>query len=312
MNNTEKVEWKQKHVLLSVSVCSNVPGFTKPSCYISNGNPMNVVKSMVDNLNKISEEACALMSKKLSPYIEELKERIQKLSDNDEDKFVSKKLETLQNRLNTYLNRLPVIGFNSGNYDLNVIKPHLISYLQEIDTIYSPIKRNNNWMSISTERLQFLDICNYLAPGYSYDKYIKAYGASLQKSCFPYDWMDSLEKLDYPELPPKEAFYNKLKAKDISNEDYEMCKTVWQENNMKNMKDWLIYYNNLDVVPFIEALKNQFQFYKDLGIDMFKDGISVPGLTNKYLFKTTPSGCFFSLMGEKHKDWYQTIHKNPK
>ena len=311
LKDTEKIEWKAKHVLLSVSICSNVPGFTNPSCYISNGNPMYVVKSMVDNLNKISKEACTLMTEKLNPYIHELELRIQSIhEDSEEGKFQASKLRTLQSKLETYLNRLPVIGFNSGSYDMNVIKPHLISYLQEIDSIHSPIKRNNHWMSISTDQLQFLDICNYLAPGYSYDKYIKAYGASLQKSFFPYDWMDSLEKLNYPELPPKEAFHNKLKAKDISDEDYVMCKRVWQECNMKNMKDWLVYYNNLDVEPFIEALENQFQFYKDRKLDMFKDGISVPGLTNKFLFDSITDGSFFSLIGEKDKDLYETIRKN--
>jgi len=310
LNDTATTEWKQKHVLLSVSVCSNVPGFTKPKCFVSQGSALSVVKSMIDYLHEISEEACNLMTRKLNPYIQELDSRIQDVGDNEEAKFETKKLETLRNRLDNYLNRLPVIGFNSGNYDLNVLKPHLVSYLQEIDSIHSPIKRNNHWMSISTERLQFLDICNYLAPGYSYEKYLKAYGASLQKSFFPYDWMDSLEKLNYSELPPKTAFYNKLKKKDISDDDYETCKTVWQDYNMRNMKDWLVYYNNLDVEPFIEALENQFQFYKARGLDMFKDGISVPGLTNKYLFDSIPDGSFFSLMGENHKDLYESIRNN--
>ena len=76
---------------------------------------MHVVKSMVDNLNKISEEECTLVSRKLSPYIEELEIRMQKLSDSDEDKFEFKKLEELENKLDTYVNRMPVIGFNSGN-----------------------------------------------------------------------------------------------------------------------------------------------------------------------------------------------------
>jgi G:T-mismatch repair DNA endonuclease (very short patch repair protein) len=310
LKNTEKIEWKQKHVLLSVSVCSNIPGYENPRCFVSRGSALDVVKRMVNYLHKISDAACVLMTNKLNPYIQELDTRLQDVNDSKEGKFEANKLESLQNRLDTYLNRLPVIGFNSGNYDLNVLKPHLVSYLQEIDTISAPIKRNNNWMSLSTERLQFLDICNYLAPGYSYEKYIKAYGASLQKSFFPYDWMDSLEKLNYPELPPQDAFTNKLKATDISNEDYEKCKSIWQEYNMKNMKDWLVYYNNLDVQPFIEALEHQFKFYKDRHMDMFKDGISVPGLTNKYLFDTIPDGSFFALMGENHKDLYKTILKN--
>ena len=34
LNNTEKLEWAQKHVPPSVSICSNVPEFTEPVCSI--------------------------------------------------------------------------------------------------------------------------------------------------------------------------------------------------------------------------------------------------------------------------------------
>jgi G:T-mismatch repair DNA endonuclease (very short patch repair protein) len=311
LTNTEKITWKNKHVLLSVSVCSNILGYKKPKCFVSHGSAMAVVESMVEYLHKISDAACTHMTEKLAPYIQELDARIQDVSeDSAEGKFEASKLQTLQNRLETYLNRLPVIGFNSGTYDMNVLKPHLVTYLQENDTISAPIKKNNHWMSLCTERLQFLDICNYLAPGYSYSKYIEAYGASLQKSFFPYDWMDSLGKLNYPGLPPQDAFNNKLKNTNITDDNYAHCQKIWHEQNMTTMKDWLVYYNNMDVEPFIEALENQFEFYKTRHLDMFKDGISVPGLTNKYLFDTIPDGSFFTLMGENHRDLYDTIRKN--
>ena len=34
---SEKLEWTSQHVLLSVSVCSNVPVYKVPVCYISEG-----------------------------------------------------------------------------------------------------------------------------------------------------------------------------------------------------------------------------------------------------------------------------------
>jgi len=42
---------------------------------------------------------------------------------------------------------------------------------------------------------------NYLAPGTSYDKWIKAYGCQQTKSWFPHEWFDSPDKLVYPGLP---------------------------------------------------------------------------------------------------------------
>ena len=42
----------------------------------------------------------------------------------------------------------------------------------------------------------------------------------LRKGVYPYDYMDSPERLLETQLPPKSAFYSKLNNKDISDEDY--------------------------------------------------------------------------------------------
>ena len=57
----------------------------------------------------------------------------------------------------------------------------------------------------------------------------------------------------------------------------------------------------------LEALEKMFQFYKNRHIDMFKDGISVPGLTLKYMFQDLPD--YFTLPDEKNKDLYD-LYKN--
>ena len=133
-------------------------------------------------------------------------------------------------------------------------------------------------MCFSTKKLKFLDIINFLAPGYSYDKYLKAYGCELQKGHFPYEYMDGIGKLEDSALPPQEAFYSRLKNEGISDEDYARCQAVWRDNGMKTMHDFLVWYNNRDVVPFLDAIDKQFAFYKQQNIDMFKDGTSVEHL----------------------------------
>ena len=72
----------------------------------------------------------------------------------------------------------------------------------------------------------FLDITSYLAPGFSYDKYLKAYGCELQKGHFPYEYMDGIGKLEDRALPPQEAFYSRLKNEGISDDDYARCQAV--------------------------------------------------------------------------------------
>ena len=51
--------------------------------------------------------------------------------------------------------------------------------------LFFVIKRNNTFMCLSADQLKFLDMTNYVAPGFSYDKYLKAYGCEVTKGYFP-------------------------------------------------------------------------------------------------------------------------------
>jgi hypothetical protein len=90
--------------------------------------------------------------------------------------------------------------------------------------------------------------------------------------------------MNSPTFPPPEAFHSTLSNTEITIEQYEYCKSVWDAKNMTSFRDFLLWHNNLDVVPFLEAIENMSTFWKERSIDMFKDGVSVPGLTMKYLF----------------------------
>ena len=48
-----------------------------------------------------------------------------------------------------------------------------------------------------------------------------------RKGVYPYDYTDSITKIDVTELPPKDKFYSKLNDCDISNEDYEHTQNLW-------------------------------------------------------------------------------------
>ena len=60
-HNTEKLTWENKHVPLSASICSNVPGFTNPKCLITTGDSHDLLKSFVDYLVDISQESYRLL-----------------------------------------------------------------------------------------------------------------------------------------------------------------------------------------------------------------------------------------------------------
>ena len=79
---------------------------------------------------------------------------------------------------------------------------------------------------------------------------------------------------------------------------------------MTTMRDYLIWYNNRDVTPFLEAISKQFAFYRDRDIDMFKDGISVPGLTLLYLFTDLPSKTYFVTFNRTNSDLHKLVKDN--
>lgn len=75
-------------------------------------------------------------------------------------------------------------------------------------------------MCISNCDLKFLDISNFVAPGFSYDKFIKSYEIDLHKSYFPYEFCTAYEKLQHSELPPYEAVYSSLKNCNVLEEEF--------------------------------------------------------------------------------------------
>ena len=67
--------------------------------------------------------------------------------------------------------------------------------------------------------------------------------------------MDGFGKLDDRAIPSQAAFFSQLKNEGISDADYARCQTVWRDNGMTTMRDYLVWYNNRDVSPFLETLE---------------------------------------------------------
>ena len=71
-----------------------------------------------------------------------------------------------------WVNQVPVIDFNSGKYDLNMVKEYFvkkISYNKE-DECHEDVfatKKENNFMFLTTSKFKFLDVKNYIGPDLS-------------------------------------------------------------------------------------------------------------------------------------------------
>ena len=74
--NTAKLTWEAEHVPLSVSVCSNVPGYDQLKCFVSSGSAKEMIKQFVEYLVQISQESYALLLDRFSDVFEQINERI--------------------------------------------------------------------------------------------------------------------------------------------------------------------------------------------------------------------------------------------
>ena len=235
------------------------------------------------------------------------------------DEMELKYLKRLLERMQIYCTVLPVLGFNSARYDLNLIKSKLFKYINIEKPGTYVVKRANSYQCIFTDHFKILDITSYLAAGVSYVQFLKAYGVQEEKGFFPYEWFYSFEKLDFPELPPYEAFYSSLRSHNTldpydtgeGQKNYALIKSVWERNNMKTFRDFLKYCDNADVTGFVTAVERMLEYYFSQGIDLFKTTISLPNLARHRLFQCTENtGIVFPLFDKKTQDIYRIVQQN--
>jgi len=77
-----------------------------------------------------------------------------------------------------------------------------------------------------------------------------------RKGVFPYEFIDSVNRLNENKLPPKSAFYSNLTGSGISNEDYKHAQAVWKEFGCKTLRDYLELYNKSDVLILADIFEN--------------------------------------------------------
>ena len=71
-------------------------------------------------------------------------------------------------------------------------------------------KKDNSYMFLITPKFKFLDVKNYLSPGLSLDDWCRANKCQVEKLVFPYEWLDSYDKLSHVGPVPRCEFYSSL------------------------------------------------------------------------------------------------------
>ena len=293
-DGSDKLTWTARHVPISVSIASNVDGYTDPHCIVDPDIDA-LVQSMVDYMQNVSMKGEELARHKFRHVFSEIEAKIDNPSDElayDDYTPIDESVENfvdwmkkLKEELEGYCRQMICIGFNSSKYDMNLVKSHLAKHLNmHTDNVFT-VKRNNQYACLATSTLKFLDITSYLSPGINYAKFLKAYDVIENKGFLCYEWFDDVTKLDHPTLPSHDAFYSKLKQNNISHEEYQFCQKVWTENHMTTFRDFLVWYNNLDVGPFVNAVENLQKYYFER-ISIFSKSV--------FPFPVWPDTCYFN------------------
>ena len=154
---TETTKWVGKHVPTSVSVSSNL--ILEP-IFLCNSDSRHLVSSFISALEGLATQSKAQMKLmfievettikiKLSSILEQLNQRHsrrERVIDYDNDEYFNDAAEEnemstqflqmqknqitdLQEHFERYCNTLPVFGFNSAKYDMNLIKSYLLPVL---------------------------------------------------------------------------------------------------------------------------------------------------------------------------------------
>lgn len=89
-----------------------------------------------------------------------------------------------------------------------------------------------------------------------------------QKGVYPYDYMDSINKLNETKLPPKDAFYNHLNDQHISDEEYNHAVRVWEAFEIQDMLSYTNIYLKTDILLLADIFENFRMLCTDLyGLD---------------------------------------------
>ncbi|KAB0790332.1 hypothetical protein PPYR_15326 [Photinus pyralis] len=104
---------------------------------------------------------------------------------------------------------------------------------------------------------------------------------------FPYDYVDSWERLNEPELPPRDAFFSNLKNEAVSEANYEHALNVWNTFNIKTLGDYSDLYLKTDVLLLVDIFEN----FRNTCIETYRlDPLhyyTAPGLAFDAMLKVT-------------------------
>ncbi|POM79497.1 Hypothetical protein PHPALM_2821, partial [Phytophthora palmivora] len=241
-----KLEFTHEHIPVSVSVSDSLTKEVR--CFV-NESPKLLLQEMFGSAKAKRDLIAAYNRNKFSSLRLKVNKRIDRARERYEvhpNKIASAALRSSLidlDDLDKVCKNIPLLGFNSGSYDMNLIKDELFSALAHCNGcvgICSPgrpkkgapngpklavsaIKSANGYMCLTAGGFKMLDITS--------------------------DWIDE------GSLPPRSAFDSKLRSPKLTDKEWKRVQWVWGHYEMKTLGELLVWFNDLDVLPFMKAIK---------------------------------------------------------
>jgi hypothetical protein len=187
-------------------------------------------------------------------------------------------------------NFLPVVFHNLRGYDSHLIVKQgfdLLNDTQETEKIDVLANSGEKFMTFSIGKLKFIDSCQFMASsleklaeslkmknGDEYEKFhhMKKFFTPeqmpliCQKGFYPYEFIDSIDKINHPELPPITAFYSNLKLEGITKEDYKHAQNVYNKFGCSSFKN----YHDLYLLTDVILLSDIFENFRKMSLKYYK------------------------------------------
>ena len=212
----------------------------------------------------------------------------------------------LQHRPDDYL---VVVVHNLKGYDSHFFVHEAARLAKELDMqndISAIPLSNEKFMSFTFGHLKFID--SYQFRGASLEKLVEnLYDKDdkhkhfhnmrqffpndmdilCRKGYYPYEWVDSFDKLNYVGLPPIEAFSSQLTRETRTPEEYEHALKVYARLKCESFKDYHLAYLKTDVL----LLADVFTRFRETCLDYYEldpaNYLSAPGLAWDAMLKMT-------------------------
>lgn len=108
-----------------------------------------------------------------------------------------------------------------------------------------------------------------------------------KKGIFPYEYIDSIDKLNETCLPPIESFKSSLNNKTCTQEDYLHALNVWNKFKCNTLRDYMILYLKTGVLLLTDVFEN----FRNFCLNIYKldpaHYITIPSLAWDAMLKST-------------------------